>query len=633
MAMEPGQEGESPRHESAPQFPSEPLTGELPPIPKNVLDIRHTEVLKKRAENFLLKVLPTREERGPDGGSGTLLSPRGLERLSDIVRDEILPELLWDNDPFGQDSPPEENEYRDSYQDGASDNDPEEAWKQSNPSEDSEVGAVWHRDKRFLHFEPKLLAGAALADGGYLLFLAMYDTKTKHYIAPSFGDVGLDFLHPCAVSANDLIGLVLGISYESGIYDIESTEVYLAPPILELDLATIAYGDTTPWMEQCIKQIPMWEETPPSDFEVIRSTIIKDGDEKGNVTAFILCSGHIRTPVDEDEAQEASVPEQVDMGAFWCKFGIGPEGMPEMYHYVYFPPTLEELEESLANLLELTPLDKAQEEGAPEDPQAALSKAPPSELQHDEALERELDLEEVEFSPSSQIELFFENRGFPRASIPDRTLDPLPDVVVRLALDRLDQIFPLNFIESSPISVCLFHNPSRGEYIVGIPPKYLKRQFTTQCDLFFMKCKLEPSEPGSHDITTSFFGMAIQPEPFINATLELTNEDPRGSVLLPLILGAIDDEITVDENGLLDDDTLNELIVSVGFPDVRDQEEDLYHQMYCLAAFERSQVEHLVCVKRFEDGGIVVLEETGSDAGVKHADCFLKESATVWRDA
>jgi hypothetical protein len=631
--MEPGHEGDSRRRDPSSQSSSDPLKGELPPIPKNVLDIRHTEVLKKRAETFLLEVLPTREERGPDGSAGTLLSPRGLERLSDIVRDEILPELFWDNDSFGPEPVSEGSEYRDSYQDGPNDSDPEEAWKKADASEDRDVGAVWHQDKRFLHLEPKLLAGAALADGGYLLFLAMYDTKTKHYIAPSFGEVGLDFLKPCAVSANDLIGLVVGISYESGIYDIESTEVYLAPPILELDLATIAYGDSTPWMEQCIKQIPMWEETPPSDFEIIRSTIIKDGKEKGNVTAFILCSGHIRTPVDEEEAHDASVPEQVDMGAFWCKFGIGPEGMPEMYHYVYFPPTLEELEESMANLLELERVEDSEKTEDSEDAPADLAKAPASELQHDEALEGGFDIEEVEFSPSSQIELFFENRGFLRASIPDRSVDPLPDVVVRLALDRLDQIFPLNFAESAPISVCLFHNPTRGEYIVGIPPKYLKNQFKTQCDLFFMKCKLEPSEPGSHEITTSFFGMAIQPEPFINATLELTSEDPRGSVLLPLILGAIDDDIPVDENGLIDDDTFHELVVSVGLPDTRDQQEDRYQQMFCLAAFERSKVEHLVSVKRFEDGGIVVLEESDSDAGVKHADCFLKESATVWLEA
>jgi hypothetical protein len=632
MAFEPGREGESPKKENSPQIPSNLSNGELPPIPKNVLDSRHTAVLTKKAEEFLLQIIPTREERGPDGGAGTLLSRRGLDRLADTFRHEILPELLWDNDGPGPDTTSEESSYRDSYQDGPIDNDPEEAWKQADASEERDVGAVWHQDKRFLHLQPKLLAGAALADGGYLLFVAMHDSTNNEYIAPSFGDFGIDFLHPCAVSRNDLIGLLVGISYDSGIYDIESTEVYLAPSILELELATIAYGDSTPWMEHCIKEIPMWEDAPPSDFDIIRSKIITEGPEEGNVTAFILCSGHLRNPVDEEEAHDVGLPDQVDMGALWCTFGLSPDGMPEMYRYVYFPPTLEQLEQTLADLLELEPLDKSRASEDTHEDALDISQIPRQELQHDDALEEGFNIDEVDFSPSSQIELFFENHGFSLASLPDREVDPLPEVIARLALDRLDQVFPLSFSKTNPISICLFSNLARNEFIVGVPPKHLKDQFKASCDFLFLKCKLAPSDAGTHEVTTTFFGMAIQPEPFIDATTQLTSEDPQGSILLPLVLGALKDDIPVDDDGLIDDDTLKELTVSVGVPDTRDQKEDLYLEVYCLAAFEDSKVEHLVSIKRYDDGGIIIVEESLPNTGVKHADCFLKDTASMWAD-
>jgi hypothetical protein len=631
MALEPNQGGESPKQENSPQIPSSISNGELPPIPKNVLDSRHTAVLTKKAEEFLLLVIPNREERGPDGGAGTLLSPRGLAHLADTFRHEILPDLFWDNDGPEPATRFDESSYRDSYQDGPIDNDPEEAWKQAEASEERDVGAVWHEDKRFLHLQPKLLAGAALADGGYLLFVAMYDSTNNQYIAPSFGEVGLNFLHPCAVSRNDLIGLLVGISYKSRIHDIESTEVYLAPSILELQLATIAYGDSTPWMEHCIKEIQMWDDIPPSDFDIIRSKIITEDPEKGNVTAFVLCSGHVRTPVDEEEAHDAGLPDKVDMGAFWCTFGVGPEGMPEMYRYVYFPPTLEHLEQAVAKLLELEPLDESHEAEDNHNDLLDTSKVPPQELQHNEALEREWNIDDVEFSPSSQIELFFENQGFSLTSLPDKGVDPLPEVIVRLALDRLNQIFPLSF-NTTPISICLLSNQARDEFIVGVPPKYLKDQFKSSCDYLFLKCKLQPSEPGSHEVTTTFFGIAIQPEPFIDATTQLTSEDPQESILLPIVLGAIKDNIPVDNDGFVDDATLGELTVSVGLPDTRDQKEDLYMEVYCLAAFEDSKVEHLVSIKRYNDGGIIIVEENLPNTSVMHADCFLRDTASMWAD-
>jgi hypothetical protein len=133
-------------------------------------------------------------------------------------------------------------------------------------------------------------------------------------------------------------------------------------------------------------------------------------------------------------------------------------------------------------------------------------------------------------------------------------------------------------------------------------------------------------------VTTTFFGMAIQPEPFIDATTQLTSEDPQGSILLPLVLGAIKDDIPVDDDGLIDDDTLKELTVSVGVPDIRDQKEDLYIEIYCLAAFKESKVEHLVSIKRYDDGGMIIIEENIPNTGVKHADCFLKDTASMWAD-
>lgn len=630
MALEPDQGGESPKKENSPQNPSNLSNGELPPIPKHVLDGRHTAVLTKTAKDLILHLLATREERGPDGGAGTLLVQARLDRFEDTFEDEILPGLLREYDGLEPESLHEESSYRDSYQDVSDDDVPEEAWKQTEASEGGDVGAAWHREKRFPHLQPKVLAGAALADGAHLLFVAMYDSKENHYITPSFGEVGLDFLHPSAVSQNHLIGLVVRIYSELGICDVESAEVYLAPPILELQLATIAYGDSTPWMEHCIKEIPMWEDAPPSDFDIIRSKIITEGPEKGNVTAFVLCSGHGRTPVDEEEAHDAGLPDKVDMGAFWCTFGVSPDGMPEMYRYVYFPPTLEQLEQTVADLLDLELLDESRATENDHEDALDTSKVPAEELQHDEALEREWNIDDVDFSPSSQIELFFENQGFSLASLPDREVDPLPEVIVRLALDRLDQIFPLNFSQTTPISICLFSNRARDEFIVGVPPKYLKDQFKASCDFLFLKCKLQPSEPGSHEVTTTFFGIAIQPEPFIDATTQLTSEDPQGSILLPIVLGAIKDELSVDENGLIDDETLDELIVSVGFPDTRDQKEDVYLEIHCLAALQQSNVEHLVSMKRYYDGGIVVVEENLPSSGVTHADSFLKETATVW---
>lgn len=632
MALEPDQGGESPRHSNSQPPASNLSNGELPPIPKNVLDIRHTAILSKRAEQFLLEVIPTREERGPDGSAGALLSRRGLDRLAKVLRDEVFPSLLWDNEVPSPKTPSDESKYRDSYQEGSFDDDHEEEWKQADPSENADVGAVWHMDKRFLHLEPKLLAGAALADGGYLLFVGVYDAKNQQYIAPSFGETGLDFSHPCAVSRNDLIGLLVGISYDSSIYDVESAEVYLAPPILELQLATIAYGDSTPWMEHCMKEIPMWDEAPPTEFEVIRSKIIPEGPERGNVTAFVLCSRNAGTQIDEENTRDAGLAENVSMGAFWCKFGIGPDGMPEMYHYVYFPPTLEQLERALASLMELELVAESEMNDDAEHTSPGASKMPAQERPRDKGLEQGWNFDEVDFSPSSQIELFFEDEGFSRASIPNREVDPLPEVIVRLALDRLDQIFPLNFSSTTPISICLFSNPARHEFIVGVPPKYLKDQFKTSCDFLFLKCTLEPSEQGSHEVTTTFFGIAVQPEPFIDAISQLTSENPQGSILLPIVLGAINDDILVDENGLLDDETIDGLVVSVGLPDARDQREDLYLEIHCLTAFEQSKAEHLVSIKRYEDGGLVIIEENLPNTGVKHIDSFLKETATVWAE-
>jgi len=303
-----------------------------------------------------------------------------------------------------------------------------------------------------------------------------------------------------------------------------------------------------------------------------------------------------------------------------------------MYRYVYFPPTLEQLEQTLANLLELHPLDESRTSEDAHEDALDTSEVPPQELQHDEALEQGFNIDEVDFSPSSQIELFFENRGFSLASLPDREVDPLPEVIARLALDRLDQVFPLTFSNTTPISICLFSNATRDEFIVGVPPKYLKDQFKASCDFLFLKCKLVPSDPGTHEVTTTFFGMAIQPEPFIDATTQLTSEDPQGSILLPLVLGAIKDDIPVDDDGLIDDDTLKELTVSVGVPDIRDQKEDLYLEVYCLAAFEDSKVEHLVSIKRYDDGGIIIVEESLPNTGVKHADCFLKDTTSIWAD-
>jgi hypothetical protein len=385
-------------------------------------------------------------------------------------------------------------------------------------------------------------------------------------------------------------------------------------------------------MEYCIKEIPLWEDAPPSDFEITRSKIITEGPEKGNVTAFVLCSGHVKTPVDEEEAHDAGLPDQVDMGAFWCTFGLSPEGMPEMYRYVYFPPTLEQLEQTLADLLELEPLDASRETDQEHEDALDTSQVPAEELQHNEALEQEWNIDDVEFSPSSQIELFFENQGFSLASLPDKEVEPLREVIVRLAIDRLDQIFPLNFSKTTPISICLYSNQARDEFIVGVPPKYLKGQFKTSCDFLFLKCTLVPSDPVSHGVTTTFFGIAIQPEPFIDATTQLTSEDPQGSILLPIVLGAIEDDIPVDEHGLIDDETLDELRVSVGLPDTRDHKEDVYLEVYCLAAFEQSKVEHLVSIKRYNDGGLIIVEEKLPNTGVKHADCFLKDTASMWAD-
>lgn len=624
MAHDPSNEGQ-PQNQRNPD--DRPSSGNLPPIPTHVRSSTHLRELQCRAEEFLKEVIPTREERGPDGGAGTLLSPRGLERLSDIFREEVFPELLWDNDSPNADTSTQGDSYRDSYQDGPADRDPEEAWKEPTSADDSEVGAVWHQDNRFLHLEPILLAGASLADGGYLLFVSVYDKNRKQLIAPSHGEWGLDFLKPCAVSRKDLVGLLVGISYDSGLFDLESAEVYLAPTILELELASIAHGDSTPWMEHCMKEIPMWDEGAPSDFDVIRSHIAQDG----NVSAFILCAGRNHEPVSDEEATEINLPDKVDMGAFWSKFGKSPDGMPEMYSYAYFPPTLEETERALASLLDLELKEQSEQDEDSDSDGEDPADAPASELTHDPELEHEFDQTEVEFSPSSQIDLFFENNGFSRISIPDRQTDPLPDVIVRLALDRLDQILPVAFSDSSPISVCLYHNAERGEYIVGVPSRYLKKQFKTTGDLLFLKCTLEPSEPGSHEITTAFYGISIQPEPFINAALELTEKDPRGSILLPLILGAIDD-LPLDESGQVDDTTLNELVCSVGFPDGDKQEEDVSTEIFCLAAFQDSKVEHLVSLKRIEDGGIIIIEDNLPNTGIKLVDSFYKETSTSWAD-
>jgi len=584
-------------------------------------------VLQLRAEEFLKEVIPNREERGPDGGAGTLLTPRGLERLSDIFIDEVFPDLLWGNDsphgdPISNDTP-----YRDSYQDGPAGGEPEDAWKESENSDDSGVGAVWHQDERFSHLEPIVLAGASLADGGYLLFVSVYDTNTKQLIVPAHGDWGYDFLNPCAVSRNELIGLLVGISYDRGMYAIESTELYLAPSILELDLATIAHGDSTPWMEHCIKEIPMWDDAAPSDFEIIRTNIAADG----NVFAFILCAGSTHTPISEQDAQELEIPANIEMGAFWSKFGKSPQGVPEMFSYAYFPPTLHQTERMLAELLDLEQTEESEDSDNLDEEGAGLSEAPESELEHDPELEESINPEDLEFSPGSQIDLFFENQGFSRTSIPPRDVEPLPDVIVRLALDRLDQILPLAFSKDSPISVCLYHNVERSEYVVGVPARYLKEQHKTPCDLLLLKCTLTPSEPGAQDVTTTFYGIAIQPEPFIKAAIELTDKDPRGSALLPLVLGAIDD-LPLNEAENVEDTALNELTCSIGFPDTADQKPDLSTEIFCLAAFERSKVEYLISIKRFEDGGIIVLEDNLPNSGVKLVDSVYKETATTWAD-
>jgi hypothetical protein len=295
-------------------------------------------------------------------------------------------------------------------------------------------------------------------------------------------------------------------------------------------------------------------------------------------------------------------------------------------------PDYVRLEQTLADLLELEPLDASRETDQEHEDALDTSQVPAEELQHNEALEQEWNIDDVEFSPSSQIELFFENQGFSLASLPDKEVEPLREVIVRLAIDRLDQIFPLNFSKTTPISICLYSNQARDEFIVGVPPKYLKGQFKTSCDFLFLKCTLVPSDPGSHGVTTTFFGIAIQPEPFIDATTQLTSEDPQGSILLPIVLGAIEDDIPVDEHGLIDDETLDELRVSVGLPDTRDHKEDVYLKVYCLAAFEQSKVEHLVSIKRYNDGGLIIVEEKLPNTGVKHADCFLKDTASMWAD-
>jgi hypothetical protein len=598
--------------------------------------------LRLNAEQILKDTIASREERGPDGSAGTLLSPEGLQFWSEIFSNEVFPQLLWNNDSADADitdPTTQDDSYRDSYQDGLADNDPEETWKEPAKSEDSEVGAVWHQDKKFLHLEPIVLAGAALACGGHSLFVSVYDKNKKALIVPSSREWGLDFLNPSAASQKDLIGFLIRVFYDCGQVESDIPELYLAPTILQLEIASIAYGDSTPWMEHCIKEIPMWEEGAPSDFDVIRSNISEDG----NVSAFILCAGRNHIPVTDEEAAEINLPDRVDMGAFWSKFGKSQDGMTEMFFYAYFPPTLKDTERTMASLLGLelngeSELEGESEQGEYSDNHAdELQAAPASELEHDPELEQELDLTEVEFSPGSQIELFFEKRGFSRITIPDRDVDPLPDAIVRLALDRLDQILPVAFSDSSSISECLYYNAARGEYIVGVPSQYLKNQFKATCDLLFLKCNLETAEPGSHEVTTSFYGISIQPEPFINAALELTDNDPRGSILLPLILRSIDD-LPLDSSGQVDAMALNELVCSIGFPDEAQQEEDVSTEIFCLAAFQKSKVEYLVSLKRFEDGGIIIIEDTEdaqdtpSNTGVTLLDSFYKESCTLWAD-
>ncbi len=595
----------------------------VPPIPSRVNDPRHLAHLRSLARDVISNILVEWESRGPDGSSGTLLNDQGCERLSQVFDYEIFPQLFEygsERDPASE----KEEGYHDSYQGLSSSDDEADQWKVADTQEDDPsdgVASDWFFDDKYEHLEPIVLAGAALADGGHILFVAIYDENREAIILPSAGKSNYNFLDPSFVSKNELIGMVVRFYSNGDNFWFDSADLYLSQVVVESDLACLTSGDSSNFLELSIRKISMWEGDPPDKFDVLRSRITPSGETE----VFVMVSKSIEGKVSasDEPGSSVEVQKEIDKGAFWCRFGIQDGILTDLVDYIYFPPDIKLLETAIYQ-------DLFPEEALFENQEFKPAKPPFEEMQEDASIVLEKDEGEIDYHPDAQLELYFEDLGYQRiVELSTRDDQALLRNIISFAIETLNSSLPLDIDKNTPIPCFLFEEKEGGSFIVGIPPEHLKFKYDDQCDLFLIKCWLS-NESTDTNISTRIYGLAIQEQPFVNSALGLIDRDPRSSILMPFLLARMPEGLVNEE---VDTDQLfNELVCSVGVKDRARKSAEIESQIVVLMAFTKSRAEHMVLIRRNRDGGVIVFDDEDKNTGMELVSSTTPSNASYWAE-